>query len=131
MPAVHKLLLNPSRRPEIRYEPRSELVAPGSGEQKQVARDVSATLEKAVALVHAERAFEPNLSWTHYRVLMRVEHAVERLFYKIEVARDRWSTTVLERQIHTHLFLRLQHACPAVLVRFQSLRGIGAGVRHH
>ena len=93
--------------PEIHHEPRSELVVAGSGDEKQDDRDVSATLEQAVAQVHAERAFSPDLSWTHYRALMRVEHGAERLFYEIEAARERWSTTVLERQIHTHLFLRL------------------------
>lgn len=92
---------------EIHYEPRSELVPAGSREQERDARDVSATLEEAVAQAHALRAFSPDLSWTHYRALMRVEHAAERLFYEIEAARERWSTPVLERQIHTHLFLRL------------------------
>ena len=69
-----------------RYKPRSELPAGPSATKGQEGRDVSATLEKAVAQVHAERAFSPKLSWTYYRALMRVEHPAERLFYEIEAA---------------------------------------------
>jgi predicted nuclease of restriction endonuclease-like (RecB) superfamily len=56
----------------------------------------------------APRGFSSRLSWTHYRVLTKVESAAERLFYEIEADRDGWSTTVLERQIHTQLFARLR-----------------------
>jgi predicted nuclease of restriction endonuclease-like (RecB) superfamily len=37
-----------------------------------------------------------------------VASAPERLFYEIEADRDGWSTTLLERQIHTQLFARLR-----------------------
>ena len=93
------------RIPEIRHEPRDESTAPGP--MGHPARDVSADLELAVAEAHSTRGFLPALSWTHYRLLAKVEHRAERLFYEIEAAREGWSTTVLERQIHTSLFLRL------------------------
>jgi predicted nuclease of restriction endonuclease-like (RecB) superfamily len=95
------------RRPEIHHEARDESRAfpvpirhePG---------DVSADLIRAVGLASAPRGFSSRLSWTHYRVLTKVESAAERLFYEIEADRDGWSTTVLERQIHTQLFARLR-----------------------
>lgn len=58
----------------------------------------------AVALF---RGFAPELSWTHYRLLMRVENQHARSFYEIEAIRSRWSTPDLERQINSLLFERL------------------------
>jgi len=49
----------------------------------------------------------PNLSWTHYRTLMRVESAEERAFYEIEAIENSWSTRGLERQINSLLYERL------------------------
>jgi predicted nuclease of restriction endonuclease-like (RecB) superfamily len=57
---------------------------------------------------HAVRGqFSPNLSWTHYRRLMRVESEHARSFYEIEAIRSRWSSRELERQINSLLFERL------------------------
>ena len=49
----------------------------------------------------------PNLSWTHYRTLMRVDHPAARAFYEIEAIRQNWSARELERQIASLLFDRL------------------------
>jgi predicted nuclease of restriction endonuclease-like (RecB) superfamily len=49
----------------------------------------------------------PNLSWTHYRALLRVEDARPRSFYEIEAIRNNWSARELERQINSLLFERL------------------------
>jgi predicted nuclease of restriction endonuclease-like (RecB) superfamily len=49
----------------------------------------------------------PNLSWTHYRTLLRVEKAGARGFYEIEALRNSWSTRELERQINSLLYERL------------------------
>jgi len=51
--------------------------------------------------------FAPNLSWSHYRLLMRVENQQARSFYEIEAARSRWSVRQLSRQINSLLFERL------------------------
>ena len=51
--------------------------------------------------------FSSDLSWTHYRRLMRVESAHTRSFYEIEAIRNRWSSRELERQISSLLFERL------------------------
>ncbi len=49
----------------------------------------------------------PNLSWTHYRTLLRVESADARSFYEIEAIQNNWSTRELERQINSLLYDRL------------------------
>ncbi len=49
----------------------------------------------------------PNLSWTHYRTLLRVEKAEARSFYEIEATQNNWSARELERQINSLLYERL------------------------
>jgi DUF1016 N-terminal domain len=49
----------------------------------------------------------PNLSWTHYRTLMRVDQPETRAFYEIEALKNNWSARELERQINSLLFERL------------------------
>lgn len=57
---------------------------------------------------HAVRdPFDPNLSWTHYRLLLKVENDQARAFYETEAAKNRWSSRHLERQINSLLFERL------------------------
>ncbi len=52
-------------------------------------------------------AVRRELSWTHYRLLLRVEKADARAFYETEAVNARWSTRELERQINSLLFERL------------------------
>lgn len=52
-------------------------------------------------------ALRSQLSWTHYRLLMRVEKSEARSFYEAEAVNSRWSTRELERQINSLLFERL------------------------
>ena len=49
----------------------------------------------------------PNLSWTHYRTLLRVDKPEARAFYEIEAIENRWSARELERQINSLLYERL------------------------
>ena len=49
----------------------------------------------------------PNLSWTHYRTLLRVEKPEARAFYEIEAITNNWATRELERQINSLLYERL------------------------
>jgi len=48
-----------------------------------------------------------NLSWTHYRTLLRVDSPDARAFYEIEAIKNNWSARELERQINSLLFERL------------------------
>ena len=52
-------------------------------------------------------ALRSELSWTHYRFLMRVEDEKARQFYLEECAKSHWSTRQLERQINTFFYERL------------------------
>ncbi|MFH2092895.1 MAG: PDDEXK nuclease domain-containing protein [Pseudomonadota bacterium] len=52
-------------------------------------------------------AVRRELSWTHYRILLRVEKATARAFYENEAVHAKWSTRELERQIASLLFERL------------------------
>jgi predicted nuclease of restriction endonuclease-like (RecB) superfamily len=49
----------------------------------------------------------PNLSWTHYRTLLRVDKVEARAFYEIEAIKNSWSARELERQINSLLYERL------------------------
>lgn len=51
--------------------------------------------------------FAKNLSWTHYRMLMRENREKVRSFYEIEASKNNWSTPELERQMSSLLFERL------------------------
>lgn len=52
-------------------------------------------------------ALRQQLTWTHYRLLMRVDKDEARNFYMVEAIENNWSTRELERQIHSLLFERL------------------------
>jgi predicted nuclease of restriction endonuclease-like (RecB) superfamily len=51
--------------------------------------------------------FLAELSWSHYRALMRVEDRAARDFYEREAAECGWSKAQLERQIHSSYYQRL------------------------
>ena len=52
-------------------------------------------------------ALRSELSWTHYRLLMRVENENAREFYMQEAVKSQWSTRQLERQINSLFYERL------------------------
>jgi predicted nuclease of restriction endonuclease-like (RecB) superfamily len=52
-------------------------------------------------------ALRRELSWTHYRTLLRADDAKARLWYMNESADQGWSTRALERQIGTLYYERL------------------------
>ena len=62
-------------------------------------------LDKAVPQKgHALRA---ELSWTHYRLLMRVENEAARAYYLAEAIAQNWSSRALERQINSFYYERI------------------------
>ena len=52
-------------------------------------------------------ALPGKLTWTHYRLLLRLENPDARSFYEQEAVNANWSTRELERQINSLLFERL------------------------
>jgi predicted nuclease of restriction endonuclease-like (RecB) superfamily len=72
------------------------------------------TLEIVSPISHAVSAeswqtgqLHPNLSWTHYRTLLRINRSEARAFYEIEAIQNNWAARELERQINSLLFERL------------------------
>lgn len=52
-------------------------------------------------------ALRTNLSWTHYRMLLKIEDEKARHFYQEECEKSNWSTRQLERQINSFYYQRL------------------------
>ena len=52
-------------------------------------------------------SFSPQLTWSHYRALMRVENKEARDFYEREAVEGGWDKRTLERQIHSLYYERL------------------------
>ena len=52
-------------------------------------------------------ALRTELTWTHYRLLMRVDDSNRRDFYLNESAESEWSSRQLERQINSFFYERL------------------------
>ena len=50
------------------------------------------------------------LTWSHYRLIMRVDNAEARAYYIREAAEQTWSTRQLERNISSHYYERLLSA---------------------
>src|SRR5690606_28904769 len=66
--------------------------------------------KRSAALIESgpDRAlFPPDLGWSHYLVLIRVQDDRVRAFYEIEAAKESWSVRELERQVASLLFERL------------------------
>lgn len=65
----------------------------------------------------------PELSWSHYRLLMRVENVTARDFYEIESIKNNWSVRELERQKGSLLYERLALSKNKKAVMRMALRG--------
>ncbi len=89
------------RIPEIRH------MTCGKSDSNTTASGVLQDLALAVEDRDPMCGFSPLLGWSHYRVLMSIEHPAERFFYEIEAEKEGWSVEHLTRQIHTMLFARL------------------------
>jgi predicted nuclease of restriction endonuclease-like (RecB) superfamily len=92
-------LIYRDRVPEIPYSVSTESLNSPSPEQLGEAPAKTPAFPPA--------GFDPSLSWTHYRVLMRVNSAEARSFYEMECTKAGWSVRELERQIASLLYERL------------------------
>lgn len=52
-------------------------------------------------------ALRSQLSWTHYRTLIRIDNQDKREFYIAETVKNNWSVRQMERQVYSNLFERL------------------------
>lgn len=64
-------------------------------------------MKKFYALFPNTNALRSQLTWTHYRALLRVENDNARNWYMEECIRSAWSSRQLERQISTFYYERL------------------------
>jgi predicted nuclease of restriction endonuclease-like (RecB) superfamily len=69
-------------------------------------------------------ALRHELSWTHYRTLLRVEEEPARLWYMKEAASQGWTTRALERQINTLYYERLLASSDRTAVEEEASGGI-------
>jgi predicted nuclease of restriction endonuclease-like (RecB) superfamily len=65
-------------------------------------------------------AVRPELSWTHYRLLLKVESETARSWYMTEAATEGWSTRALERQINSFYYERILSSRDRVPVRSEA-----------
>jgi len=71
-------------------------------------------------------ALRLELSWTHYRLLLRVEDPTARAWYMNESVEQNWSSRALDRQISTLYYERLIASKDQKSVRFEADEKIAA-----
>lgn len=91
----------------------------GSGLIKELSRQLTADFGKGFEESNLRRmrqfyiafqncdALRHELSWTHYRLLIKVENERARQFYLDECTKSNWSTRQLERQINSFFYERI------------------------
>jgi predicted nuclease of restriction endonuclease-like (RecB) superfamily len=109
-PEKRNALRSKSARTEIRNAPRSEFRVRARGD--------------------APRELRPELSWTHYRLLLGVEDRIARDWYMNEAADQHWSTRQLDRQISVLYYERLVASDRKAAVRREAREKL-AGMEPH
>jgi predicted nuclease of restriction endonuclease-like (RecB) superfamily len=96
---------------QIHHALRGELIVPGKYFKiRHAPCGESMELEKSghgKTMDWIPGKWHPDLSWSHYRALLKVERNNARNFYEIEAIKCNWSARHLERQIDSLLFFRL------------------------
>lgn len=100
----------------------SERAGYGEGLIKELSRQLTGEFGKGFSLANLKNfrqfyltfpeveksyALRSQLTWTHLRLVMRVENPLARAYYLQEAAAEKWSTRQLERNIHTFYYERL------------------------
>ena len=75
--------------------------------QYPLGRNLAPTLKNPPAGDELPQGFSPQLSWSHYRALMRVDNTEARFFYEREAVAGGWDKRTLERQIHSFYYERI------------------------
>jgi len=79
-------------------EAASQSAGSGTGKRNAVRSELAESAKRNAVRSELSVA-RPELSWTHYRLLLSVEDASARTWYINEAAEQNWSTRQLERQI--------------------------------
>ena len=64
-------------------------------------------MRKLYQLFPKSATLSRKLSWSHYRLIIRLKEPLARNFYILETEKENWSTRELDRQINAMLFERL------------------------
>lgn len=102
-----------SRPVGLEFEPDKAIPHPSGGESKisdeysQAGRRLATPGKSHPLGSELIQSFSPELSWSHYRALMRVKDAAARDFYEREAAECGWSKAQLERQIQSSYYQRI------------------------
>lgn len=103
----------------VDYQGGNETAEYGEGTLKQLSKMLSEEYGKGFTLTNLKymrqfylafrdgHALSDQLSWTHYRFLMRINKEEVRNFYMKECIENHWSTRQLERQINSFYYERL------------------------
>lgn len=83
-----------SKESKKRHTTRSELITAGT-----------LTIKAQLVFMESFDRIFP-LSWSHYRLLMRLDESSQREFYETECTRGNWSVRQLDRQIQSLLYER-------------------------
>jgi len=98
--------LRPIRQFHLTYKDRAmqtrDSVNRELGDGGEIRYSVSSELQ-----LHGRQGVAPQLTFTHYRHLMKVMDPSARDFYEVECAKAGWSVRQLQRQINTLLYERL------------------------
>jgi predicted nuclease of restriction endonuclease-like (RecB) superfamily len=95
---------------QLKYQQKGRLSGDRSATPEipnSMGKEVVVTEKRYPSDNESVKGFNPNLSWSHYRALMRVKNERARNFYEQEAAECGWSKTQLERQIHTSYYERI------------------------
>ena len=95
------------------YAARSPIARPVGAESSmvngsiEISRPMGAELTERPTAGKSIQGFSPQLSWSHYRALMRVTKPEARDFYEREAIEGGWDKRSLERQIHSQYYERM------------------------
>jgi DUF1016 N-terminal domain len=73
----------------------------------QVGRELALPAKSSPAGSQSAQGFSPQLTWSHYRALMRVESIEARDFCEREAVAGGWDKRTLERQIQSYYYERI------------------------
>lgn len=86
------------------------------------------TMRKFYLVFPNGHSLRDQLSWTHYRLLLKVDDIKKREFYIDECIKSNWSTRQLERQINSFYYERLLSSQNKDLVR-NEIQGLEAKIK--
>lgn len=92
--------------PDISHTPCAKLQGRDSKEKSHTTRAELASIFRTTSGISETLTRKFPLSWSHYRLLMRLDEPFKREFHEAECIRGNWSVRQLDRQIQSMLYER-------------------------